>query len=162
LLHLLVVLSLHHLVPLFPHHLVLLPQHLDHPLFLNQTPLLKPELHLDLEHQPELELTPRLKPLFVVTELRMLAKNAKEETAVLTDANTTRQTDLVDSDLQVLLKLALRRDDATDWESADQPSSNKTPRRNASNPLEERVSATSPLENVFKLLSFNFIWTISI
>jgi len=57
-------------------------------------------------------------------------KNAKEVLAAHTDANTTEPTDLVASDLQEHLILALRRDDATDWEFADQPLSNKPPPRN--------------------------------
>jgi len=58
-------------------------------------------------------------------------KNAKVVLAAHTDADTTRPTDHVASDLQELLILASRKDDATVWESADQPSSNKTQPRNA-------------------------------
>jgi len=71
--------------------------------------------------------------------------NAKVETADHTDADSTRPTDLADSDLQELPLLVSRKDDAMDSEFADQLSSNKTQRRNAEPPLVLKDSATSLL-----------------
>jgi hypothetical protein len=108
------------------HLLDLLLQPLDLDLNLNPTPhqtLHQPPLQ---EHLPELEPTQRLDHLFAETELRNPVNNAREEYAALTDANFTKPTDLAVSDLQELLRHALRNKDVTDREFADQPSSNKT------------------------------------
>jgi len=149
---------LHHLdsLPLhqevLPHHLVLLF------LLLDQLQLLSPIHHLELqllqdqEVRPELEPTPRLKLHFAVTESRKLTNNAKEENAARTDADSTRPTDLAASDQQDHHLLVSRRDDATDSEFADQPSSNKTPRRSAPHPLAFEDSATSSLESANNFL----------
>jgi hypothetical protein len=82
--------------------------------------------------------------------------NVKEDFAALTDADSTRPTDLADSDQQELPKLVSRKDDAMDSEFADQLSSNKTPRRNVSKPMEPRDYATSPLETAFKFFFFSY------
>jgi len=52
--------------------------------------------------------------------------NAKEENAAHTDADSSRPTDLADSDQQDQPQLVSRKDDATDLEFADHLSSNKT------------------------------------
>jgi len=100
---------------------------LDQLLRLSPILLLELELLQDQDHLQELELTRRLKPPFAETESRKQTKNAKVENAASTDADTTRPTELVDSDLQDHPLLVSRRDDATVSEFADQPSSNKTP-----------------------------------
>jgi len=82
-------------------------------------------------------------------------RNAKEENAAHTDADTTRPTDHVASDPLEPPRLASRRDDATVWESADPPSSNKTQRRNASKKMVLEDSVTSPLELAHKLFFSN-------
>jgi len=92
-----------------------------------------------------------------VTESSNPTNNAKEDFAALTDADSTRPTDLADSDQQELLKLVSRKDDAMDSELADQLSSNKTPRRNVSKLMVPMESATSPLEIAFKLFFFSLI-----
>jgi len=135
---------------------LLLPQELDLLLLLNPIPHHKLELlHLH-ELLPELEPTLRPLHLTAVTEFRSPLNNAKEDFAAHTDADSTRPTDLADSDLQELPKLVSRKEDAMDSEFADQLSSNKTPRRNVSKPMEQRENATSPLEIASKFfLSFH-------
>jgi len=86
----------------------------------------------------------------------MPTKNAKEVNVAHTDANSTEPTDHAVSDLQEPPKLASRKDDATDWESADQLLSNKTQPRNASNLMEPRDSVTSSLEFAHKLFLLSF------
>jgi len=139
----------------FPLHLslVLLPLPVLPHLKLDQDQLLNPKLLLKLEQLPlldllpELEPTPRPLPQTAVTESRKPMNNVKVEIVAHIDANSTRPTDLVDSDLQELLLLVPRNDDAMDSEFADQPSSNKTQRRNVSKPMVPKVFATSPLES---------------
>jgi len=76
--------------------------------------------------------------------------NVKEEHVVLTDVDFTRPIDHVDSDQQEPPKSASERDDAMDWEFADQLSSNKTPQENVRRPMEAKDCVTSRLVLVFK------------
>jgi len=88
-------------------------------------------------------------------ELKKPMNNAKEENAAHTDADSTRPTDHVVSDLQEFHLHVLRNDDAMDSVFADQLSSNKTPRRSASPLLEFKVFATSPPESANKSFCFH-------
>jgi len=132
----------------------LLPQEMPQYLLLKPTPHHKLELLPLPELDPELEPTPKPLPLNAVTESRKLMNNAKVALAVHTDADSTRPTDLVDSDPLDLPQLASRKDDATDLVFADQLSSNKTPRRDAPKPMVLEDSAASLLESVSKFLFY--------
>jgi len=83
-------------------------------------------------------------------ELKNQPNNAKEELAVLTDADFIRLTDHVDSDQLEPPKPVSEKDDAMASEFADLLSSNKTPRENARRPMEARDCVTSPLVSAFK------------
>jgi len=85
----------------------------------------------------------------------MPTRNAKEVNVAHTDADSTRPTDHAVSDLQEPQKLASRKDDATDWEFADLPLSNKTQPRNASKMIVLKESVTFSLEFASKLFLFS-------
>jgi len=126
----------------------------DQPPLLNQTPLPKLELLPLQDPLQEPEPTPRLPHHSVEMELKNQPNNAKEEHAVLTDADFTRPIDHVDSDQQEQLKPVSERDDAMASEFADLLSSNKTPRRNARRPTEPRDYVPLPLVPAFKSSNF--------
>jgi hypothetical protein len=136
-----------HLPESLPHQEELLP--------LNPPPhqLLSP--HLLQELHPDLEPSPRPPLPFAETESQKLENNAKEDFAVLTNADSFAEEEFAEEDLQELPRLASPNNDAMPSVFALPLRSSKTPRENARKPTELEVSATSPLVPAYKKIKSN-------
>jgi hypothetical protein len=122
---------------------------------LNPALELEPELALNLPLNPTPELDPRPPHPTAVTESKIQTNNAKEDRAVTDNATSLTEELNADSDPLVPPKFASPNQDVTLLEFAELPESDKTPRRDAEDPMEPEENAISPLEPAFKL---NYIY----